>query len=601
MKKVSVICIDCDDSYIDRTLAAQTYQNLEVVKTATGVDFYEDIAGYCAGTDSDYICFLEPGQLLAPNKIECMVEYADKFVDAAVTFCYRGYVEADGVHVAPPDAFYRGSFEDTCFHGSQTLRVCIETGNNLLGNLTAMMFRREGVQLCLNNLRQYDVEGNPQMQKTMLLFEIVAERVICLLEKTLTVTFVYPGGGYAKKRELEEQTALFESQAEIFRRVHHWQPFAKRPLGIAKEHQFLLDGLNDVQDRHLKKEITFFATDKGEEYNLNPILEEAKRRGYEVRMTSNLDEKAEIGVYCQHVGKPQNAKFSVILLHDMAQGHLRWPNMWSVERWNAYDIGILPGVRWKERWERCAFQYYLNPRCGAYMFGYPKSSRIFAKDLQERVEELKKSLNLKYDITVLYAPSWENDEKEDDFVRALASLPVNLLVKQAWYSEESLKMEKLFYDTVQDMKKMRELHEGKYDNLHYIEPEENIMVALKICDLVVSDESSVMIEGMMFGKPSIAVEDWLVPDTIPKRFASIPYDDVYKCKKANLRESVEKLIASGLGGEKFAKKSEEFFVNKEHVNRDILDAIEYFTTGEGNTEFMKWKMSPLYMPANLWS
>lgn len=596
MKKVSVICIDCDSSYIDRALVPQTYQNLEVVETTTGVDFYEDIAGYCASTDSDYICFLEPGQVLAPDKIQCMVEYAEKLKDAAVIFCYRGYVEPDGVHVAPPDELYRGNFENTYFRGSQMLRVCIETGNNLLGNLTTMMFRRKSVELCLDNLRQYDVEGNPQMQKTMLLFEVVAKSVICVLEKTLAVTFV----GLFDLPTLRAQTSLFASQAEVFRSLHRWQPFADRPLGIAREHQILLKERYDVQDRNLKKEITFFATDKGEEYNLMPIMAEANRRGYDVRMTSNLDEKAEIGVYCQHVGKPQNAKFSLVLLHDMAQGHLRWPNMWATERWNAYDIGILPGVKWKERWQRCAFQYYLNPRCGAYMLGYPKSSQIFSRELQERVEELKKSMNLKYDVTVLYAPSWENDGKEDDFVRALASLPVNLLVKQAWYSEESLVMQ-VFYDTVQDIKKMRELHEGKYDNLHYIEPEESILVALKMCDLVVSDESSVMIEGMMFGKPSLAVEDWLVPDTIPKRFASIPYDDVYKCKKANLRESVEGLIASGFGGEEFAEKSESFFVNKEFVNRDILDAIEYFTTGKGNTEFMKWKMSSLYMPANLWS
>lgn len=597
MKKVSVICIDCDSNYIDRMLTEQTYQDLEVVETTTGIDFYEDIAGYCASTDSDYICFLEPGQLLAPNKIQGMVEYAEKLKDAEVIFCYRGYVEPDGIHVAPPDGFYRGIFENVCFRGSQTLRVCVETGNNLLGNLTTMMFRRKSVELCLDNLRQYDVVGNPQMQKTMLLFEIVAKSVIGVLEKTLAVTFV----GLFDLPALREQTSLFASQMEFFRRLHGWEEFAGRELGIAKEHQILLHGQYDVRDRHLKKEITFFATDRGEEYNLYPILEEAKRRGYEVRMTGNLDEKAEIGVYCQHVGRPENSKFSLILLHDMAQGHLRWPNMWEQERWNSYDIGILPGVRWKERWERCAFQYYLNPRCGAYMLGYPKSSQIFSKELQERVEELKKSMNLKFDVTVLYAPSWENDGKEDDFVRALASLPVNLLVKQAWYDENSLKGNELYAETFRNIQEMRRLHEGKYDNLHYIEPGESIIVALKMCDLVVSDESSVMTEGMMFGKPSLAVEDWLVPDTIPKRFASIPYDDVYKCKKAQLRQAVEELIASGLEGEKFAKKSEEAFVNKEYVNRDILDAIEYFTTGKGNTEFMKWKVSPVYMPANLWS
>ena len=36
MRKVSVICIGCESDYIDQTLTAQTYQNLEVVEAAIG-------------------------------------------------------------------------------------------------------------------------------------------------------------------------------------------------------------------------------------------------------------------------------------------------------------------------------------------------------------------------------------------------------------------------------------------------------------------------------------------------------------------------------------------------------------------------------------
>ena len=50
---------------------------------------------------------------------------------------------------------------------------------------------------------------------------------------------------------------------------------------------------------------------------------------------------------------------------------------------------------------------------------------------------------------------------------------------------------------------MRALHEGKYDNVYYIEPEESIMTALAMCDYVVSDESSVMAEALMFWKNKV--------------------------------------------------------------------------------------------------
>lgn len=177
------------------------------------------------------------------------------------------------------------------------------------------------------------------------------------------------------------------------------------------------------------KEITFFYTDKGEYYNLLPIADEAQKRGYTIHFTEDIRQTAEIGIYCQHVCFPENAKFSLILLHDMAQGHNRWPNIWEKERWDQFDIGILPGKLWAELWSQCAFWYYANPRLGAYELGYPKSDIVGSASLKMRADELRQSFSLPYDFSVLYAPSWENDEKEDDFVRALASLKVNLLIK----------------------------------------------------------------------------------------------------------------------------------------------------------------------------
>ena len=99
MKKISVICIDCESNYIDEVLLGQTYRNLEVVEAVTGKDFYEDIAMYCAETDSDYICFLEPGQRLEADKIIKMTEYAEKFPEAAAILCCRNYIEGDGLQI----------------------------------------------------------------------------------------------------------------------------------------------------------------------------------------------------------------------------------------------------------------------------------------------------------------------------------------------------------------------------------------------------------------------------------------------------------------------------------------------------------------------
>lgn len=333
----------------------------------------------------------------------------------------------------------------------------------------------------------------------------------------------------------------------------------------------------------ISKHITFFYTDKGEYFNLKPIASEAEKRGYVVEFTTELKKKAEIGVYCQHVCFPENSKYSLILLHDMAQGHNRWPNLWELEPWNIFDLGILPGDFWSTLWEKSSIHPYVNPKDGCFAMGYPKSDEVSALQNEEQRNRERKALGFKYEKTILYAPSWENDEKEDDFIRALVSLPVNLLIKQAQWPDK-------YQFVIESIDRMRQLHEGKFDNVHYLEPTESILKAINLCDLIVSDESSVMTEGILMHKPSIAVCDWLIPDTVPARFASTPFDYVVKCKKVELREYVQRFIAGDDVFEQSIERGQYFYNNVGNCSKDIVDAIDYFTQRGLNDSFMRWKL-----------
>lgn len=344
----------------------------------------------------------------------------------------------------------------------------------------------------------------------------------------------------------------------------------------------------------LKKEITFFYTSKGEYYNLKPIADTAANRGYKIKFTKDKKEKAEIGVYCQHVCYPENSRFSLILLHDLAQGHNRWPNLWENERWNGFDIGIVPGKSWADRWRKCACFYYANPRCGTFEFGYPKSDCINDIGILNRGAEVKKLLAMPDRFTVLYAPSWENDNKEDDFIKSLQNLDINLMVKQAAWPE-------VYQHIRGNIEYMRSIHEGRYENLYYIEPEESIMTALSLCDMVVSDESSVMAEALMFGKPSVAVTDWMIPDEDPPRPASVPMDYVIKCEKKDLREKVLSIMNHSEEYEDILQKGRDTFSNQGNVCKDIMDAIDYYTQGGTEDSFMSRKLESEYRAFNMWN
>ncbi len=294
----------------------------------------------------------------------------------------------------------------------------------------------------------------------------------------------------------------------------------------------------------IKKSITFFYTDAAEKQTVEPLVNEANKRGYKVKLTSNILEKAEIGVYCQHSCFPENSKFSIIMLHDLGQGHPRWPNMWILEPWDKFDIGILPGKTWSQRWQLCSAHPYTRPRIGVFELGWPKADILFKDGKLNQPETqnqealtLKERLNLPHPHTILYAPSWENDGKQDEFVQSLKELPVNLLLKQAHYSE-------YFAEIKNNIKKMNELHSNYKENVHIINPDINIMLCLELADIIVSDESNVLFEGLLLNVPGIAVTDWTIPDCSPPRLANACYEFVIKTKKANLSNTVEKVLNS---------------------------------------------------------
>lgn len=569
---VSLICLNCPDDMIDNFLSEQTYSNLEIVRTSPE-DSYKDIIEYISATTSKYICFLESNHTYTSTKIADMVWHLEQLPDIQTAICPRNFIDSDGTLIAHPDFSYADALNNTAFSGKTFLEYSINENKNLYGTLSTLLISTEYARQIPWQIPAFSLEA---MNRICLLYQFLLYGNIAYMSSPLVSTIL---------------TDNTDNQALEAAYEEYISTLAKKEL-IHISAERTTNPTFSVPP--VSKDITFFYTDKGEYYNLKPIADEAAKRGYHVTFTENIVQKAEIGVYCQHVCYPENSKFSLILLHDLAQGHNRWPNLWELERWNKFDIGIVPGKSWSNLWQQCACQYYANPRHGTYEFGYPKSDLLNDSALKERAQELREKFNLKYDFSVLYAPSWENDEKEDDFVRALASLNVNLLIKQAHWP-------KAYNHIINNITQMRELHENKYENVYYIEPEESIMTALELCDMVVSDESSVMSEAVMFGKPSVAVIDWLIPDTTPSRFASVPMDYVLKCKKVELREYVENLASHSTHYDSILEKGKLVFSNQGYCCNDILDAIEYFTQGAKKDAFFHKQLHSKYAPCSMWN
>jgi hypothetical protein len=288
----------------------------------------------------------------------------------------------------------------------------------------------------------------------------------------------------------------------------------------------------------VNRDITFFFSNSVERETVLPVYEVAVRRGYTCSLSEHPFQKAEIGLYCQHNCFPANSKLSLVMLHDMAQGQLVWPNLWRMEPWHRFDVGILPGETWARRWRDSSWHPYSRPRQGVFALGWPKSDA----SLRDRSAEsagasaVRAQLGLKHDATLLYAPAWENDGKQEDFVNTLMDLPVNLLLKQFPWTDQ-------WPDMVTEVARVNQLHENIADNVHIVDPTISIMHCIELADMLVSEESSCLLEALLLAKPTIAVSDWLIPDTMPPRLPAAPFDVIARTPRVKLRETVEEFLA----------------------------------------------------------
>lgn len=571
---VSLICLNCSDDYIDEFLSRQLYSNIEIVRT-TSDDSFMDIIEYIASANSKYLCFCEPNHIYDSSRIFDMVSAFEQLSSVDIMISPRNFVDERGAVIAFDGLPMSGSEQDCAIDGKLLLQDSIQQNINLYGNLSTLIAVMQYVKKIAFDF--YDTSINAIGSLSFLFHLLLNGKVHRMYVPTNIVsTILQP---YEDNTSIQKEYEDFISSFSSANAISISSYFEKKVSPIPSS---------------VLKEITFFYTDLGEYYNLQPIAEEAVRRGYKIEFTQNIIQKAEIGVYCQHGAYPENSKFSVILLHDLAQRHDCWPNIWALEPWNKYDLGVVPGKFWASLWTQCAFLHYANPRYGTYEFGYPKSDFVNSAPLKRRAKELRTRLNLKYNTSILYAPSWENDGKEDDFVRALASLKANLLIKQAQWTPQ-------YQYIIDNIKEMRTMHEHAYDNVYYIEPTESILTALELCDIVVSEESSVMAEALMFHKPSISVTDWPMPDGDATRQANMPVDYIIKCKKSELREYVERFCNDPSCYDAILQKKEFIFSNQGHVCEDILDAIEYFTNQKTDCAFLNKQLKSKYAICSMWN
>ncbi|WP_024866238.1 hypothetical protein [Butyrivibrio sp. FCS014] len=572
-----LVFLCCSPEEIDDYVSQESYGNFQVVSIDSPDDF-PDLFSFILDCECDYISFVEPEHVYESGRLAAAINEFLSNPGTDLVISPRQFYDDSANVILNVYSQYHDYFPGKTIGGRSLLQDCVLNDLCLYGDISCAMIPATYAKRILPIIPIDMVM--PGIRSTALYHYLLINGNL----RYLDTAYVY--------KHLSAKTDAHDNASAFF---EYLKLFLARELGITNEQIYELESrYKKYRISVLKKEITFFYQNQSELDLLTPLMEEASRRGYICTSTMNITQQVVIGVYCSHTNFPENARFSIILLHDMTQGCDVWPLYWQTESWNKYDLGILPGEFWADLWKQNAVLSCARPRYGVFALGFLKNDR-YGEGCSTTD---KPQIEMKYDKTILYAPSWEYDDKEDDFILALQSLPVNLLIKQ---NKKSFRSNEAFQFVIDNIDNMRALHEGKYDNLYYLDPDTEFLQAVQLCDLVVSDESSVMTEALLYGIPSVAVTDWLIPDMVPARKAIVPTDWVYRIKRVELRETIEKFIRGELNEIDPEEWKNKVFGNSGHVSAGIMDAIDYYTGNPSNTEFMQNKIEQNAGISTLWN
>ena len=301
---------------------------------------------------------------------------------------------------------------------------------------------------------------------------------------------------------------------------------------------------------------------------LQRVLELAESRGHEALLLLG-DECATVdaALYCADRPPRKLMRPAFVCLNGLDQGHARWPQPWKTMDWSRYDIGFLPGDAWRRRWQRSAYLRRSRPQLGVAMPGWPRSD-VFAG--HRGVADRRQGEQTDPPRTVLYAPSFECDGKQQELAAALAGTTHRLLIKH--WNIPALRSQ--YPDLFEWIETANSAVAGQ-PNVEIIPPETDLYTILPEVDLLVTDQSSTIYDALAAGVPSLAVAGWPIRTSRSKVARPLnPSPDVtFVGRSDSLQRDVERAL--GADGRRAAIKARsQVFANFGFAGNAMLDIIE---------------------------
>lgn len=265
-----------------------------------------------------------------------------------------------------------------------------------------------------------------------------------------------------------------------------------------------------------KTMITFFYTDVSEYFALLPLIKEAKKKSISFKLSKNICQKSEVGIYSVHTNSfwdfhnhkyvGPNSNFNVIFLHDLYQDNGEHSNFFISENWSIFDVAFVPGLHWLNIVEAAQKRNLpAFPKLGVYSSGWMRSFNYKLKKFPPNFEKLYKK-------KILIAPSWSSVSMIQDIIENLNIDNYHIMFKFFDYSDTKLDIKSPWYKVLkanrtETYKAIRfcKTHDIKFSISN------DFRNLFKWADLVISNGSNVMFEALAMKIPSISIREWMQP------------------------------------------------------------------------------------------
>lgn len=335
----------------------------------------------------------------------------------------------------------------------------------------------------------------------------------------------------------------------------------------------------------IKKKIVFFYEDMVEKQLLQPVYEKFKKKNYSVQFSKNFLKKTDIGYFVtpSTTIKKHSAKLSIISIGGMDQGKLFWPNFWLKEPWNNFDVGLLPGKHWVNMWQKSSWFAPSRPKYLMAEVGWPKTQKFINK-----INSKKKTNRI---FTVLYAPCFETDKKGQAVVDAIKKTNAKLLIKHLPWNTPAEVIR--FSDVKKNITNMTTYAKKNLGNrVKILNSSGDIFNYFGLADLLITDESSVMYESLLFNVPSLSCKDWPMRTNNSNKPRKIKMDKnvCHYTNKSNLQKTINDIQNNYAKYQKNTfKKKNQHFSNLTTSNDEIFKLINNIVEKKNSTHYLRPK------------